>query len=112
MRRWLTRCWPLALLVLPGCGDGLARVHGQLLEAPGQKFTLAAGEQAMMTFHALRPDGQPDPLQFYSAIVHPDGSFDVQVSGGSVQPGTYRVSLAVVPMTGPGGARPDLVDRL
>jgi hypothetical protein len=80
-----------AVLAL-GCGGGVGRVKGQVVE--GGKPLPVEGQVALM-FELIGPDGKPDEIKSYPVPLNKDGSFELVASGGTVPPGTYRVTVQV-----------------
>lgn len=114
MTRQVWIAWGLlaGLCVWGGCGEPTARVRGQLYEGDGRKFTLQDGEQGAIMFFALSSDGQLDPLHVYSALLMPDGAFEVQVSDGRIPVGKYRIALDLGFTGPPDGKKHRRGDRL
>ena len=83
----------LLALVAGGCGSGMAKVKGHVLEN-GQPKSFA-GIQAGVMLTLLGPDGKPDPNKSFTAVLGADGSFEVVASGGELPPGMYLVTLNI-----------------
>lgn len=89
----LLLCVLLAVVTfVVGCGGGMAKIKGQVVE---NGTPLPVEGQVALMFDLLGPDGNTDPSKSYSVPLNPDGSFELVVSGGSVPPGTYKVSVLV-----------------
>lgn len=82
----------LVALAAAGCGTAPAKVKGRLV-SNGEPVSVSG--QVAVTFTALGADGKPTTTA-YHAVVSPDGTFDVVVSGGELPPGQYQVSLVAV----------------
>ena len=100
----MNRLLPVLLLsatAMTGCsGGGMGKVKGKLVEN-GQPTTFPS-TQASIQLSPIGPDGKPDLTKIYSAVVNPDGTFEVVASGGEVPTGMYLVAIE---MTGKGGER-------
>ncbi|MBY0513912.1 MAG: hypothetical protein K2P78_08375 [Gemmataceae bacterium] len=99
MRRVLVPALALGLGLLAGCGGGgAAKVKGRVVEN-GQPVQVQ-GQAALV----LYPDAGGKPgTKAYPMALNPDGSFELVVSGGEVEPGPYLISLEVNgPKTTPG----------
>lgn len=89
----------LGLVLLAGCGGGkAARVRGQVVEN-GQPASFA-GMLAAVVFAPVGPDGKPDTNRSQTAVLNPDGSFELVASGGELPVGTYMVGIQVVGKAG------------
>ncbi|HVK15230.1 MAG TPA: hypothetical protein VM597_41205, partial [Gemmataceae bacterium] len=78
-------------LVVNGCGGGMAKVKGKLVEN-GQHRQFAAFS-ASVQFAKIGEDGRPDTTKMYSAVVEADGSFELVASGGELPAGVYQVAV-------------------
>jgi hypothetical protein len=90
MKRVLPVAAVLALIVT-GCGSGMAKVKGKIVEN-GQPKSFGAFS-ASIQFTLIGPDGKPDTTKMYSAVVDQDGSFELVASGGELPAGTYQVAI-------------------
>jgi len=81
----------LVALAACGCGGGMAKVKGQLVEN-GNPMTFPP-TQVAIELALIGEDGKPDASKAYTAVVNPDGSFEVVASSGEVKPGTYQVGI-------------------
>jgi hypothetical protein len=82
----------LAVSALPGCGNNLARVTGQVVEN-GQPVQLTGGETVQIDFSTA--DNAYPPLAL-AAYAKGDGSFVVDMNDGTgrgLTPGKYKVRL-------------------
>ena len=78
-----------------GCGDEQSRVKGRLVEN-GQPVEILGGSTPQtIVFESLAADGKTASGRMYSAIMNPDGTFELVSAGGSIPPGSYRVSFDV-----------------
>lgn len=101
----MRRALPVAAVVAAlaaGCGGGMATVKGKLVEN-GQPKAFGAFS-ASVQFARIGDDGKPDPTRLYSAIVNPDGTFELVASGGELPAGTYQVAIDMPVKKG--GSRP------
>ena len=97
-RRGLPVVIALGLFLLAGCGASPARVKGQVV-ANGQPVSFT-GLQAAVVFAPVGPDGKPDTGRSQTAVLNPDGSFELLASGGELPAGTYMVGIQVVGKAG------------
>ncbi|HEY1186970.1 MAG TPA: hypothetical protein VGE74_04900 [Gemmata sp.] len=81
----------LIALAATGCGAAPAKVKGRLV-SNGEPMSVSG--QVAVTFTALNGDGTGG--RSFTAMVNPDGTFDVVVSGGELPPGLYKVSIVAV----------------
>lgn len=85
----------LSSLLLIGCGKAnIASVTGKVIEN-GQPRTFNAN-QAALQLTMVDAQGELDSANSYTAVVNPDGSFEVVASGGEVKVGNYQVSILYV----------------
>ena len=83
----------LAALAAGGCGGAApATVKGRIV-SNGEPMAVAG--PAAITFTQL--DGE---AKMFTAMLKPDGTFEVVASGGQLPPGNYRVSLMAVGKAG------------
>lgn len=83
----------LAVLAAPGCDGGApAKVKGRLV-TNGEPMTVSG--QVAVTFTALGGAGTSSAKSF-TAVVNPNGSFELVASGGELPPGLYQVSVVAV----------------
>jgi hypothetical protein len=97
------RLWPAlapALLVFfAGCGGDNVRVNGTL-QRGGAPLTTAPGDRVVLTFYpttvAKGADGKPTGIEYYTANVQSDGSFEFPGrEGKGIPKGKYRVVVAL-----------------
>lgn len=94
--RFATLALALAAFVAAGCGAPPAKVKGRLV-SNGEPLSVSG--QVGVTFTALS-GGDAKTAPSYTAMVNPDGTFDVVVSGGELPPGQYQVSIVAVGKAG------------
>lgn len=90
----MKRMWLIAALagfLAVGCGAGMAKVKGRLVEN-GTPMSFPP-TQIAVELTLLGEDGKPDRSKVYTAVVNEDGSFEVVASGGTLTPGTYQVGI-------------------
>jgi hypothetical protein len=81
------------VVVLAGCGTDPARIKGRVLDN-GQPLSVpGSGAPQSIVFESL--GGEAGAGRMYSAMLNPDGTFELVAAGGSVPPGEYRVSFDV-----------------
>lgn len=86
-----------------GCGEAPSQVKGQLLEN-GQPLVIPVSSiPQSVVLVPLNPDGT-ETGRMYSAIIAPDGSFELVAAGGAIPPGNYKISLAMA-VTGKAGEK-------
>lgn len=91
------------LSLLSGCGgEEMGRLKGRLV-VNGQPKEFPPSS-ASVQISLIGADGKPDVTKAYSAVVNPDGTFEVVASGGKLHPGTYQVEIRHPPPKG--GAAP------
>lgn len=81
----------LAALAAAGCGATPATAKGRLV-SNGEPMPVSGQVGVVLTL--LEGDGKPTTKSF-TAMVKPDGTFEVVASGGELPPGNYQVSLVV-----------------
>jgi len=91
MRRVLPAAVLAALFAVAGCGGGMAKVKGKLVENGEPKAF--APFSASVQFAKIGDDGKPDETKMYSAIVNADGTFELVASGGQLPAGMYQVVI-------------------
>ena len=92
MKRLLPMVAGVALLTA-GCGGGLAKVKGQIVEN-GQPTTFPPTTVSVQ-LSPIGADGKADPAKVYGCVVNPDGTFELVASGGEVPAGMYQVAIEV-----------------
>lgn len=80
-------------LLLSGCSGNMATVSGRIVDN-GQPMKYAA-TQAAVQLTLMGANGKPDNSKSFTAVVNPDGTFQVVASGGSVPIGTYQVIMNI-----------------
>jgi hypothetical protein len=51
-------------------------------------------------FRGLGADDKPDPNRTYTAMLNPDGSFELVASGGELPAGVYQVTVDIAGKVG------------
>ena len=81
------------VVVVAGCGTEPSRVRGRILDNGQPVAVPASGTPQTVAFTSL--GGEAGAGRMYSAMLNPDGTFELVAAGGSVPPGEYRVSFDV-----------------
>ena len=81
----------LLVVMIAGCGNGLGKVKGRIVENGQPKTFPPTSHSVELTL--LGPSGQPDTMKTFTAVVDADGTFEVHASGGQVPPGAYQITI-------------------
>lgn len=99
-------------LAIPGCGGGMAKAKGRILENGQPKMCPPFSSSITFTPVATGGDETAKGPTFTSPI-NADGTFEVLVSGGQLPPGDYDISVRFgAAKGGPVSFRRELVSGL
>ncbi|HJZ57676.1 MAG TPA: hypothetical protein VKE74_22100 [Gemmataceae bacterium] len=79
-----------------GCGDGMLRTRGRVLQG-GQPLIAKDGETLEVMFVPIPPDGKPPTDFYYAEVDQATGTFrPAGKNGKGMPPGKYRVAVELM----------------
>ncbi|WP_439626926.1 carboxypeptidase-like regulatory domain-containing protein [Gemmata sp.] len=82
-------------VIFAGCGPDASRITGRVLDNGQPVAVPGSGAPQSVVFESVSADGATATGRMYSAALGADGTFELVAAGGSVPPGSYRVSFDV-----------------